>query len=165
MTGVAVVPLGVGRIEELRELWHALHASDRRISPVPLQPDDELSWRLRRADYLAWLEAGTAFAVGAERAGRLVGYALTRIHEGSDDTFDLGARHAEVYSLAVASGERGRGIGSLLLDEVDFELARRCIAHLTIAVTAGNAGARRLYERRGLVPGEIILFRSPPVES
>jgi ribosomal protein S18 acetylase RimI-like enzyme len=91
-----------------------------------------------------------------------VGYAVTRIHEGCDNTFDLGPRHAEVWSLSVAPAERGRGVGSLLLDAVDRELERRGIAHLAIAVMAGNEAAQRLYERRGLVPGEVLLLRGPP---
>jgi ribosomal protein S18 acetylase RimI-like enzyme len=160
--GVAIVPLDATRVDELRELWLALQAAHRAVAAVPVQPDDELSWSLRRADYLAWLEAGTAFVLGGERAGRLVGYAVTRVHEGSDNTFDLGPRHAEVWSLSVAPEERRRGVGSLLLDAVDRELERREIAHLVIAVTAGNEGARRLYERRGLVAGEILLFRPLP---
>lgn len=162
MGDVAIVPLGAARIDSLRELWLAMHDAHRAVATVPLQPDDELSWSLRRADYLAWLDAGTAFALGAERAGRLVGYAVTRVHEGDDDTFDLGPRHAEVWSLSVSPEERGRGIGSSLLDAVDGELERRGIAHVTIAVMAGNDAAQRLYERRGLVPGEVLLFRSPP---
>jgi ribosomal protein S18 acetylase RimI-like enzyme len=162
MADVAIVPLGAARVDELRELWLALHHAHRAVATVPLQPSDERSWSLRRADYLRWLAAGTAFALGAERAGRLVGYAVTRLHEGDDDTFDLGPRHAELWSLSVAPAERGRGIGSLLLDAVDGELEGRGIAHVTIAVMAGNEGARRLYERRGLVPGEILLFRSTP---
>ena len=165
MDGVAIVPLAAARIDELRELWLALHHAHRAVARVPLQPDDGLSWSLRRGDYLAWLEAGTAFALGAERDGALVGYAVTRIHEGCDNTFYLGPRHGELWSLSVTPAERGRGVGSLLLDAVDRELEQRGIAHLAVAVMAGNDAARRLYERRGLVAGEVLLLRGPPATS
>jgi ribosomal protein S18 acetylase RimI-like enzyme len=163
--GVAIVALDAARVDELQALWVALQAAHRAVSDVAIQPDDELSWNQRRAGYLAWLVAGTAFVLGAERDGRLVGYAVTRVHDGPSNTFDLGPRHAEVYTLSVADGERGRGIGTLLLDAVDRELERRGIAHLIIAVTAGNDAARRLYERRGFVPAETVLFRDPPATS
>jgi ribosomal protein S18 acetylase RimI-like enzyme len=161
----AIVPLDAARVDDLKALWLALQTAHREVSDVPIQPDDELSWEQRRAGYLAWLETGTAFVLGAERNGRLVGYAVTRIHDGPSDTFDLGPRHAEVYTLSVAAGERGRGIGTLLLDAVDRELERRGIAHVIIAVTAGNDAARRLYERRGFAPGETVLFRGAPATS
>jgi ribosomal protein S18 acetylase RimI-like enzyme len=54
---------------------------------------------------------------------------------------------------------RGRGLGSALLDAVDDELARRGIADLRIAVMVGYDDALRLYERRGLRRGEIVLYR------
>jgi ribosomal protein S18 acetylase RimI-like enzyme len=160
--GVAIVPLPASRVDELRELWLALHHAHSAVAAVPLQPDDELSWRLRRSGYLQWLEAGTAFALGAELGSELAGYALVRLHEGADNTFDLGPRHGELYSLCVTPEQRGQGIGTRLLDEVDRELQRRGIANLAIAVLAGNDDARRLYERRGLVAGEILMFGTYP---
>jgi ribosomal protein S18 acetylase RimI-like enzyme len=159
MDTTAIVPLDRSRIDELRDLWLALHHAHRITAGVALQPDDERSWQLRRSDYREWLGGGTAFAFGAERASQLVGYVLARVHEGENDTFDLGTRHAEVYSLSVAPAERGHGLGGRLLDAVDRELERRGIAKLTIAVMAGNDAARRLYERRGFVAGEILMFR------
>jgi ribosomal protein S18 acetylase RimI-like enzyme len=88
-----------------------------------------------------------------------VGYALICLEQGPDDTFSLGERYAELYSLSVASRLRGRGIGTQLLDFVDRELARRSIDGLKVAVMAGNAQAERLYERRGLHPAELVLYR------
>lgn len=66
---------------------------------------------------------------------------------------------AELYSLSVAQEWRSQGVGTLLLDFVDAELEARAIRDLRVAVTVGNADAQRLYERRGLQPTEIILYR------
>ena len=56
-------------------------------------------------------------------------------------------------------GSRGSGIGSVLLDAVDAALRDRAIPNLTVAVMCANEAAIRLYRRRGLIPGELILYR------
>jgi ribosomal protein S18 acetylase RimI-like enzyme len=88
-----------------------------------------------------------------------VGYTFTVLHAGSDDTFPLGAGYAELYTLAVVPESRGLGIGTALLDAVDAALADRGIPNLTVAVMLQNEAAIRLYRRRGLIPGELIMYR------
>jgi ribosomal protein S18 acetylase RimI-like enzyme len=152
---------GIDRLDAVKELWLALHHHHRAVvRTVPLVDDDELSWRLRRALYAERLSAGSAFLVLASRDGTTVGYALVCIEEGPDDTFPVGERYAELYSLSVAPAVRGQGIGTLLLDYVDRELADRAIRDLKVAVMVGNTDARRLYERRGLRLGELVLYRT-----
>jgi len=150
---------GTACVEELRSLWLALHRHERRVAPtLPFVPD-ELSWQRRRSLYTRWLELEQGFLALARNRDGIVGYAFVRLDDGSDDTFPLGERYAELYSLSVAPAWRGRGIGTLLLDLVDAELASRGIRDLTVAVMVGNSDAQRLYERRGLQPAEIILYR------
>ena len=84
---------------------------------------------------------------------------MVRIHEGPDDSWALEDRYGEVWTILVTERARGRGLGSALLDEVDAELAHRGIRDLMIGVMEGNDDARRLYERRGLVPGWLQLYR------
>lgn len=151
---------GTDRLDELRELWLDLHHHHRAVvAGVPLVEDDALSWERRRALYLERLSSGTGFLVLATRGDVVVGYALVCIEPGPDDTFPVGERYAELYSLSVTPRLRGRGIGTRLLDFVDRELARRSIEDLTVAVMADNAAAVRLYERRGLRPAELVLYR------
>jgi ribosomal protein S18 acetylase RimI-like enzyme len=88
-----------------------------------------------------------------------VGYALVCLESGPDDTFAVGERYAELYSLSVAPDRRGRGIGTRLLDFVDEELARRSIEDLKVAVMVANQDAQRPYERRGLRSAEVVLYR------
>jgi ribosomal protein S18 acetylase RimI-like enzyme len=150
---------GTECVDEVRRLWLALHRHERRVAPaLPFVPD-ELSWRRRRSLYVRWLERGQGFLVLARNGPGVVGYAFVRLEQGSDDTFPLGQRHAELYSLSVADGWRGQGIGTLLLDFVDAELESRGIHDLIVAVMIGNSDAQRLYERRGLQPAEILLYR------
>jgi ribosomal protein S18 acetylase RimI-like enzyme len=151
---------GIERLDEVRERWLELHHHHQAVvSAVPLVDDDERSWERRRELYAERLRAGTAFLVLATEAEAVVGYAFVCIEDGPDDTFPVGDRYAELYSLSVARALRRRGIGTQLLDFVDQELARRSIHDLAVSVMVGNADAQRLYERRGLRPAETVLYR------
>ncbi|MEO8687356.1 MAG: GNAT family N-acetyltransferase [Solirubrobacteraceae bacterium] len=55
----------------------------------------------------------------------------------------------EIESLAVLPEHRGRGIGTELLDRLERELLDQGVSDLVIGVLPGNAGALRMYERRG----------------
>ena len=127
---------------------------------MPLVPDDE-AWRARRATYLEWFDEGRALLFVARAQDTPVGYALVVWHEGADDTFPLAPRYAELYTLSVAEEVRGAGVGGRLLDAVDDALADEGEPALVIAVMAGNADALRFYARRGVVPGEVLLYRFP----
>jgi hypothetical protein len=60
-----------------------------------------LSWERRRALYLDRLRSETGFLVLATEAETVVGYALVCIERGPDDTFAVGDRYAELFSLSV----------------------------------------------------------------
>ena len=147
-------------LDLLEPLWLALHRHHRTVLPAgTLVADDGASWQRRRALYRGWLADGDALVLLAERDGTAVGYALTRFHDGPDDTYAVGDRYAELYSLSVAPAERGAGIGTLLLDELERRLAAAGIADLAVAVMSDNHAALRFYERRGLRPTETVLWR------
>jgi ribosomal protein S18 acetylase RimI-like enzyme len=157
---------GIERLDEVRGLWLELHHHHRAVvAPLPLVEDDELSWQRRHALYVERLDAGAGFLVLARHDGTAVGYAFVCVEDGPDDTFPVGDRYAELYSLSVTAQARGRGIGTKLLDFIDRELARRRIHDLKVAVMTANPDALRLYERRGLQPAEVVLYRfgvTPP---
>jgi ribosomal protein S18 acetylase RimI-like enzyme len=151
---------GPERVDDLRSLWLALHHHERTVAPdIPLVTDDRLSWQRRRALYLRWPEPEDGFLVIARSGPEIVGYAFVHVDEGADDTFPFGERYGELYSLSVAPERRGQGIGTRLLDFVDIELASRGITDMAVAVMLGNTDAQRLYERRGLRPAEVMLYR------
>jgi ribosomal protein S18 acetylase RimI-like enzyme len=149
---------GLERVDELRPLWLQLHHHHASVSRVQPFVDDETSWTVRREGYVEILGAGGFVLVALDDDG-LSGYALVKIHEGGDDSWALEDRWGEVWTLVVDERRRGQGIGSALLDAVDAELASRGIHDLMIGVMEGNDAARRLYERRGLVPGWRQLYR------
>jgi ribosomal protein S18 acetylase RimI-like enzyme len=157
---VSIEFAGADRLDRVRELWLALHRHESEVSPShSLVADETASWQRRRALYVDRLSAGTGFLALALWGDSVVGYAFVCLEDGPDDTFPVGDRYAELYSLSVAPPLRGRGIGTKLLDFVDRELARQSIHDLRVVVMAGNSDAQRLYERRGLRIGEHVLYR------
>jgi ribosomal protein S18 acetylase RimI-like enzyme len=159
-----IVLAGLERVDELRPLWLQLHHHHARVSRVQPFVDDGTSWERRRRGYVEILQEG-GFALIAEDEEGLSGYAMVRIHDGGDDSWALTERWGEVWTLLVDEARRGRGIGGALLDAVDAELAARGVHDLMIGVMEGNDGARRLYERRGLLPGWMQLYRLAAAES
>jgi ribosomal protein S18 acetylase RimI-like enzyme len=159
---VTLSSIDVSDVPRLRELWLALHRQHRTVSPVPLVEDDERSWAVRAGLYLKWLGEGNAFGLLATRGSEPVGYAFCCLYDGPDDTFPVGARYGDLYSLCVSEDARGQGIGTRLLDAVDDELEARGVHDLRISVIAGNERAQALYERRGFRVAELSLFRFGP---
>jgi len=147
-------------LDRLQPLWLALLAHERATSAFDgWHQDDATSWRARRATYADWLAAGDALLLVAEQHGAVVGYAAAHLQDGPDDSFAVGDRWAELYSLSVDPAVRGRGTGSRLLDELDARLAQAGVRDLSVAVSIGNDAALRLYRRRGLQPVETVLWR------
>lgn len=161
MPEISVSQAGVEAVDELRALFLAMHRHHREVVDLPLVDDDE-AWLERRRTYLAWFAEERALLFVARADETPVGYALVALHEGANDTFPLAPRFATVYTLSVAEDARGAGIGGGLLDAVDEALAELGDLPLVISVMADNADALRFYTRRGLVPGEIVLYRLGP---
>jgi ribosomal protein S18 acetylase RimI-like enzyme len=157
---VTIEQVGADGVDRLRELFLALHHHHRDVTDLPLV-DDEEAWQARRATYLTLFAEGRARLVVAAIDGEPVGYALVVIQDGANDTFPLAPRYAELYTLSVAANARGRGIGGRLFDAVDAIVAEEGRLPLQIALMAENSAALRFYRRRGLVLGEILLYRFP----
>jgi ribosomal protein S18 acetylase RimI-like enzyme len=161
MRVITISEIGADRLDDLRDLWLALHRYHGEIGSTPLVGDEMASWQSRRAWYERWLRDGEAFVLLAERGDEPVGYAVVHIEEGPDDTFPLADHFAEIYSLSVTPDARGQGIGNQLLDAIDERLAAMGIKAVAVAAMVENEAALRLYERRGFVPREVLLYRLP----
>ena len=154
-----ISPGSAADIPALKAAFLSLHEQHRELSAVALTEPDGRAWAERIRTYKQYFTADQALLYLARIGGRCVGYAFTVLHPGCDDTFPLGAGYAELYTLAVLPESRGLGIGTALLDVVDAALADAAIPNLTVAVMAQNDAAIRLYRHRGLVPGELIMYR------
>jgi ribosomal protein S18 acetylase RimI-like enzyme len=147
------------RLAELEPLFLALHRHHSRVTDLPLTAPPARAWAERRASYERHLADGNAMLHVAEHDHTLVGYAFTIIHDATDDTFPLAPRFAELYTLSVAPAARGKGVGSLLLDALERDLDALAVSAIQVAVMARNTDAIRFYQRRGLIPGELLLYR------
>jgi ribosomal-protein-alanine acetyltransferase len=97
--------------------------------------------RLSRAQYRRHIGGTTTAVLVAESDAGVLGSAVVFFRRNTD-----GAR---LYSVAVADHARGRGIGDILVDAAEDAARRRGCHRLFLEVRQSNAGAIRLYERRG----------------
>ena len=95
----------------------------------------ELAGRPRR-DYVVLTDADTG--TGTDTGG-VLGYA----------GLDHGGDVADVMTIAVAPRAQGRGLGRLLLGELERRAAARGAGHVILEVRADNVGARALYDGAG----------------
>jgi GNAT superfamily N-acetyltransferase len=158
-TEISIEIAGPESIGELESLYRGLHRHHLEVATSPIVEDEDVSWNRRATWYAGLLADDGGFIVIARRGGTPVGYALVDLHEGPDDTWPVGDAYGELQSLAVAPQERGSGLGGRLMDTVDAELVRRGVNDLAAGVMTGNEDAIRFYERRGLRPGELQMWR------
>jgi ribosomal protein S18 acetylase RimI-like enzyme len=145
-------------LDQLEPLWRSLMDRHREAWHLVATRSYEDSWPRRRAQYREWLSAPGSFVLVARRAGLLLGYAVVGIQEG-DDTYATGDHQAEIHTLAVRPGERKRGIGSALMDELERRLFADGVTDVFVASMHGNDDARRFYERRGYAPFVHVSYR------
>ncbi len=147
--------VGQEEIPLLRPLWESLHEQHVEVAPH-LQQLGSIrtaadSWKIRAELYEEWLAESDAFVMLAEQNGIPVGYALVHMR-GEEESWRTGERIAELETLAVLPGHRGRGTGTLLILAVYEELRRVGVGQLGVSVIATNKNAIRFYERLGLLP-------------
>jgi ribosomal protein S18 acetylase RimI-like enzyme len=97
--------------------------------------------RLSRRQYRRHLASISAEVIVAAAGANLLGAAVVFLRRGS--------QVARLYSIAVAAGARGGGVGATLLRAAEAAAGRRGATRLRLEVRADNAGAARLYERHG----------------
>jgi ribosomal protein S18 acetylase RimI-like enzyme len=164
---VRIVKAGAERIPDLRALWESRHEHHAAVAPELAQlgpvraPAD--SWTVRKVLYAEWLSEPDAFALLACIDSRPIGYALVHMRRG-EETWATSDRIAELETLAVLPGFRGRGVGSLLIDRVYDELRRLRVGHLSVSVIASNVDAVRFYKRLGLLEFLVSFMGPVPAE-
>jgi ribosomal protein S18 acetylase RimI-like enzyme len=125
--------------------------------------DDATTWAVRRALYEELLGKPDTVLLLATAGEALVAYGLAHVMNAAEtwaaDTWVTGPRIGEIESVAVLPDQRGRGLGTALLDRLDDELRLQGVTDLVIGLLAGNAAAARLYERRGYRPTWMYMSR------
>jgi ribosomal protein S18 acetylase RimI-like enzyme len=148
LAGVRIVRLPADQVQRCKPLWKVMFDQHARLgAPLPPRPFDE-AWKMRTANYGRWLQLPDTFVLGALRGDDMVGFVFTRPY-GVSDTWQTGDRVAMMESIALYPEWQGKGLGSAMMDEVERQLLLRGIHDVYIDVEPANAGALRLYERRG----------------
>ncbi|MGH7604071.1 MAG: GNAT family N-acetyltransferase [Gemmatimonadaceae bacterium] len=83
----------------------------------------------------------------AERDGQVLGYTYAGV-EGTDYMALRGPAGA-VYDIVVDPANRGRGIGTLLLEATLAALKARGVPRVVLSTAEGNESAQRLFARLG----------------
>lgn len=100
-------------------------------------PSDGLSRRAMKR----WIGLNRRVFLVVCEAQLLIGYVLIIHHEGT--------RLGRVYSLAIATAHRGKGLAQLLLDEGEQQAARQGCIDMRLEVSTTNHRAIDLYHKRG----------------
>ena len=151
-------------VPSLEPLWVDVHRHHAASMPelAPYVTDAE-TWAERSALYTELLAKPDTVLLLARLDGALVGYGLSHVLDLAEtwipDTWRTGSRIVELESLAVQPGHQGAGIGSALMDAIEREWAALGVDDVIVGALAGNAGAIRLYERRGFRPTWLYLSR------
>ena len=150
-------------LELLRPLWLCLHRHHQTIARQ-LAPyvDDDTSWTVRRRFYLECLSHKDSFLLLAYSGEDLVGYALVLVQATTsmwNDTWVVGDRTAELETLIVVPERRGHGIGTLLMNRIEWEIAQLGIQDMIIGALPSNTEVLDLYRRRGFEPTWLVMTR------
>ena len=147
--------LAPSEVDCLEHLWgqllvhHSREAAHLAALGAVRSPED--SWRLRREQYLEWLQEPLAAVTLVARDGNhLLGYAVVRILE-APVSWQWGDQVGVLETLVVDDEARGAGVGQALVGAVRERLAESGVQVMKISVIAGNDGALRFYQREGAV--------------
>jgi ribosomal protein S18 acetylase RimI-like enzyme/ketosteroid isomerase-like protein len=162
-TAPLVAPIDVEQLSELRALWLQLHHHHQAVEPS-LAPyvSDRQSWQRRREMYEDALALRDSFGLVVRQGKMPTAYAMVRVEEATaawNDTWAVGKRTAEILTLVVAEGERGRGVGSALMRQVQSQLNRIAIRDVLIGAVPNNQAAIGLYKKLGYRPTWLYLSR------
>src|SRR5271166_1363364 len=138
----------------LRAAVVELHERERRLHnsrlPGEETADAYLDWMLAEA------RQGGAVLV-AEAGGAFAGFAAGWIAQEKliEETPDSN-RYGYVSDVCVLPPFRGRRIASALLEALEARLRRGGVARIRLSALAANAAARKVYERSGFKPYEVV---------
>lgn len=130
--GVLCRRVGLNRVDDLLDLEEACFSFDR----------------ISRRNLRNLLRSPSACCLGAYHRGRLVGSMVV--------LFRRNTRTARIYSVAVSSAYRGKGIARRLMDRAEREARSRGCTRMRLEVRMDNVSAIKLYESLGYVDARVM---------
>lgn len=91
---------------------------------------------------------GDRIVYGIESEGRIIG-TVQLVFKDENEVYADGRGKAHLHHARVAEEFRGRGIGTVLVEEAEHEARKRGFKDMTIGVDEDNQQAIKLYERLG----------------
>jgi ribosomal-protein-alanine N-acetyltransferase len=85
----------------------------------------------------------------AEDGGKIVGYVIGELREIMFSGVSHRSKVGHILNIAVDEGWRKRGVGTLLMEEIEGRFGRMDASKVTLEVRESNATARSFYQRRG----------------
>lgn len=138
-------------VDRLQRAMRDMHVHQTALAPHNGGPafDWDTAWAKWRERFPGWMKERGAFCLAAERgSGEVIGFALCTLEEG-DVFWDMGERVGYIDTLAVVESERGKGIGTRLIDASLERFRGLGLRNFYIDSMVENEDAIRLYERYG----------------
>lgn len=88
----------------------------------------------------------------AKQDGKIAGFAAVQVKQDEDEAI----QHLYVSDLAVTAGQRGRGLGRMLLEKCEEYAHGLGMKYMRNGSLVSNPGAARLYEGYGFVPQLVV---------
>ena len=162
---VQIRPGGPEDLDRLEPLWVSVHHRHAESMPE-LAPyvDDATTWAERRALYAELLAKPDTVLLLATADDALVGYGLAHVMPAEETVGrrHLGHRPADRGDRVAGRAPRAprpRARHRAARPPGSASSARQGVTDLVIGVLPGNAGAVRMYERRGYRPTWMYLSR------
>jgi ribosomal protein S18 acetylase RimI-like enzyme len=158
---IAVVPVGLDRLEELVRFWQLLHRHQAEVcAEVPGLPvrSEPASAEIVREQYREMLSSPDPLAFMAEDEGRPVGY-LIGFYEEPHFMWQT-ARIGHVDSFYVLPETRGRGVGRLLMEAAYAAMRDAGASAVALEVVAANEVATRFYDQQGFTTTFMQMHRA-----
>ena len=101
--------------------------------------------------YLETLTNKDSFFIIAKDEGEVIGYILAFKRMPSDNPIFKERTYVSIEDLAVKNGHQKRGVGTLLMDELEKQLKISDINDIELNVWSFNQNAISFYEKKGYV--------------
>lgn len=111
------------------------------------------------AIYETIVHDGSGEVLVAEDDGKIVGSIVWYVTTGSPSLIDGARRRAMIAGFVVSPGQRGKGLGKRLLEEVERRARNRGLNRLVLGVVAWNEPSIAFYEAQGFSPLELIMSK------